>query len=117
MEYQPVFVIRRNNGNDLDYCNYSAHGEIGGVADAIGYDKTAHARKYHTAEEAQKFIDTELPEWGRGYHHPVEVKPWDLLYCATPLQGALQAAMWLPGVKISDDLLKPTPGRLLIWRR
>lgn len=110
--YQSVFVIRRNDGNDHDYCNYSMHGEMAGVADAIGYDETAHARKFRTAEEAQAFIDTKLPEWARDRHHPVEIYPWDLLYHMTPLQ----VVMLLPETEITDDLLMPTPGRLLIWR-
>lgn len=113
MEYQTVFVIRRNDDINRKCYNYSTHGEKAGVPDAIGYDETVHARKLRTEEEAQEFICTELPEWGRALHHPVEVRPSDLCFYASPLCGA----MFQKNVKISDDLLKPTPGRLLIWMR
>lgn len=113
MEYQPVFVIRRNGGRGNDYCDYAAHGEMAGVSDAIGYDETAHARKFRTAEEAQEFIRTELPVWGRDLHHPVEVTLFDLMFNMSPLY----AAKLQKNVEISDELLKPTQGRLLIWRR
>lgn len=83
------------------------------MPDAIGYDETAHARKFRTVEEAQEFICTKLPEWGRDCHYPAEVKPWDLSLYETPLY----AAMLQQDVKIPDELLRPTQGRLLIWRR
>ena len=46
-------------------CYYAEHGEKCGVPDAVGYDTAAHARKFRTYEDAQTYIDTQMPEWAR----------------------------------------------------
>ena len=106
-----VFVIRRNGDTGGDYCDYAEHGEMGGVPDAIGYDQTAHARKFRTAEAAQAFIDHELPKWGRDCHRVAAVTAHDLFFGAPALSCAMYADL-----EIRDDLLEPTKNRFRIWR-
>lgn len=98
-------------GKDTNYRYYAEHGEMGGVPDAIGYDIAVHARKFRTEAEAQDFIRTELPEWGRELHRPV-------IYHAAGYswEGAGLAAMLQCGVEIPAEILEPTAGRLRIWR-
>ena len=111
-----VFVISRNGGdlrNPFDCCCYAAHGEKGGMPDAIGYDTAVHARKFRSAEAAQEYIELVLPEWGRSIHRVTEVRPWDVLLAGLPLF----AAMCSTDEPIPDALLEPTKDRLLIWRR
>lgn len=107
-----VFVIRRSGCTGGEYCDYAEHGEMGGVPDAIGYDQTAHARKFRTAEAAQSFIDRKLPEWGRDCHHVAAVTAYELFFGAPALSCAMCADL-----EIRDDLLEPTDNRLRIWRR
>jgi len=111
-----VYVICRNGGNPSDprdYCCYAAHGEKGGVPDAIGYDTAAHARKFRSARDAQDYMERILPEWGLSNHHVSEVRPWDIF-----LDGLqLYAAMCRTDEPIPDVQLEPTKDRLLIWRR
>lgn len=111
-----VYVICRNDGNPRDphdSCCYAVHGNKGGLPDAIGYDGAAHARKFRSVEDAQKFIRHRMPEWGRNSHCVSEVKPWDILLAGLPMY----AALFDLDVPIPDVLLEPTVGRLLVWRR
>ena len=55
-------------------CYYAEHGEKCGVPDAVGYDTAAHARKFRTYEDAQTYIDTQMPEWARPSHHPASYR-------------------------------------------
>lgn len=108
-----IFVILRNGGR-IDSCdNYSAHGCVGGVEDAIGYGELADARKFLTREDAQAYIDSELPAWGRHLHHPEAVFPWDLMFT----NAALSAYLRYPELEIPPALLEPAKGRMLVWRR
>lgn len=108
-----IFVILRNGGQISRCDNYSAHGCVGGVEDAIGYGELVDARKFLTREDAQAYIDSELPAWGRRLHHPESVFPWDLA-CS---HAALSAYLRLPDLEIPPALLEPAKGRLLVWRR
>lgn len=99
--------------NPHDYCCYTTHGEKCGMSDAVGYDTAAHARKFQNVEEAQNYIDSKMPEWGRDIHQVTEVRPWDVLLAGLPLF----AFMCTPDEPIPDALLEPTQNRLLIWRR
>lgn len=108
-----VFVILRNGGRINSGDNYSVHGCVGGVEDAIGYGELEDARKFLTREDAQSYIDSELPEWGRSLHHPEPVFPWDLLFTKTPLAAYLR----YHDLEIPPALLEPAKGRLLVWRR
>ena len=65
-----LYLIRNTRDTDL---YYAEHGEIGGVPDAVGYDEPLHAMKFRTYEEAQAYIDTQLPEWTRDCHRPAEL--------------------------------------------
>lgn len=112
-EFTSVFVILRNGGRISQCDNYSMHGSMGGVEDAIGYGSLMDARKFLNSEAAQAYIDKELPSWGRSLHHPAEVFPWDLTFVQTPLAWYLQH----PEVEIPPELLEPSKGRLLIWMR
>lgn len=106
-----LYLIERLDEN-TDCRYYAEHGEIGGVPDAAGYDLPAHARKFRTEAEAQDFINTQLPEWGRGLHRPVALGPSDFLWDASAL-----AAMLLYGIEVPNRVLESTPGRLRLWRR
>ncbi len=106
-----VFVISRNSGCcGMDY--YAAHGEMGGVKDAIGYDEKAFARKFLTEEDAISFIGNELPEWGRAIHHAEEMELYEFMLRCPVLFSALlgndEEALRLA--------LEPPGHRLLIWR-
>ena len=111
-----IFVICRYDGdpkNPHDYSCYTTHGEKCGMSDAVGYDTAAHARKFQNVTEAQNYIDSKMPEWGRDIHHVAEVRPWDVLLAGLPLF----AFMCTSDEPIPDALLEPTQNRLLIWRR
>ena len=58
MNYSLYLIQNTRDNGELFYAE---HGEIGGVSDAIGYDTPQHARKFHTLQEAQDFIDAQLP--------------------------------------------------------
>lgn len=115
-ERHRVYVICRNGGDPCtphDYCCYAAHGEKGGVTDAIGYDEAAHAQKFRCAKDAKEYICHRMPEWGRSSHHVSELNPLNILLAGLPLY----AAMCNPDEPIPDALLEHTKDRLLIWRR
>ena len=98
--------------NDTMDCRYYAeHGETGGMPNAIGYETAAHARKFLTETDALRFIHTELPEWGRALHRPAALDFADFIFDAPALSTLLRH-----GASIPDHLLKPTSGRLRIWR-
>ncbi len=107
---EKIYLIERT-GESLEFRYYAEHGEVGGVQDAIGYDTAAHARKFRTKEEARDFIQTQLPEWGRGLHEVVGLGYADFLWEASAL-----SALLLQGIEIPDKVLEPTAGRLRIWR-
>jgi len=108
-----VFLIKRISADPYENCFYAEHGEIGGVEDAIGYDSSPHARKFRTEADAQNFIQTQLPEWGRDLHKAVGFGFADF-----PLLEAteLTAMLWY-GTEIPDRLLAPTAGRIRLWER
>lgn len=110
MEHGKLYLIERaDKGADFRY--YAEHGEMCRVPDAIGYETAVHARKFRTEGEAEKFIQTQLPEWGRGLHRAV-----GLDFAGFFLDGIeLSALLWF-GITVPDKLLEPTPGRLRIWR-
>ena len=107
-----LYLIERTS-KDMDYRYYAEHGEMGGVPDAIGYDDSCHARKFYSEEDAARFIQTELPEWGRDLHRPVGLTFADF-NVADGLE--LRTMLWY-GIEIPNDMLEPTAGRLRIWRR
>ena len=109
-----VFVIRRDDGRGTGCDYYATHGEKGGVPDAIGYTEMTHARKFRSAEDAQAFVEYELPAWGRKLHHPVPIPYFQFMNTSTmsKIAGCLVRDSEIP-----DALLEPTPGRLLVWRR
>ncbi len=111
MENRSVFVIHRRN--DPPGTFYSTHGAFGGVEDAVGYGDMQNARKFLSSEEAQSYIDRNLPEWARELHCPEEVYPWELTFSSPELAGLLRICE----VEIPHHLLEPVYGRLLIWRR
>ena len=93
-------------------CYYAEHGEKCGVPDAVGYDTAAHARKFRTYEDAQTYIDTQMPEWARPSHHPASCRSGSFIMEDAGLRALLNA-----GVPISDAMLSATPGRLRVWLR
>lgn len=93
-------------------CYYAEHGEKCGVPDAVGYDTAAHARKFRTYEDAQTYIDTQMPEWARPSHHRPLTVPAASSWKMPALRALLNA-----GVPISDAMLSATPGRLRVWLR
>ncbi len=106
-----IYLIKRDYDSG-DYCFYAEHGEMGGVSDAIGYDRAAHARKFRTEDEALEFIHTKIPEWGRTCHRPVVLSASDFIWDAP----GLSALLW-QGKAIPKKMLMPTAGKLRIWRR
>lgn len=109
--YDKLYLIERVD-KDTDYRYYAEHGEMGGIPDAIGYECPAHARKFRTKEDAQRFIQTDLPEWGLNLHRPIGFTFADFPLDATLLTNLLWFKMPIP-----EDMLKPTVGRLRLWRR
>lgn len=107
-----VFVIRRKDEYHDRNMNYSTHGAMGGVEDAIGYGRLREARKFLSWEETQAYIDKELPEWARTLHCPVEVSDSELMLFLPEL-GLL---LYRHAEEIPPHLLEPGNGRLLIWR-
>lgn len=85
-------------------CYYAEHGEKCGVPDAVGYDTAAHARKFRTYEDAQTYIDTQMPEWARPSHHPASYRSGSFIMEDAGLRALLNA-----GVPISDAMLSATP--------
>lgn len=106
-----VFVICRNDVcGDPKY--YAAHGEKGGVKDAIGYDDKPCARKFLTEDDAVAFIGSELPVWGRNIHSVEEMVLYEIMLNCPNLFSAL-----LGNNKEALRLaLEPPENRLLIWR-
>lgn len=72
----------------------------------------AHARKFRTYEDAQTYIDTQMPEWARPSHHPASYRSGSFIMEDAGLRALLNA-----GVPISDAMLSATPGRLRVWLR
>ena len=91
---------------------YAEHGEMGGIPDAIGYDQSAHARKFRTEDDALHFHQTQLPPWGREVHRVVGLGPGEFTWDGMGLTALLRE-----NIPIPDKMLEPTPGRLRIWRR
>ena len=85
---------------------------MGGIQDAIGYECPAYARKFRTEEEALRFIQTRLPEWGRSLHRAVGFTFADFTWEASLLSHML----WFK-IPIPDYMLEPTVGRFRLWRR
>lgn len=71
-----------------------------------------HARKFRTYEDAQTYIDTQMPEWARPSHHPASYRSGSFIMEDAGLRALLNA-----GVPISDAMLSATPGRLRVWLR
>ena len=105
-----LYLIR--NKRDDNTLFYAEHGEMGGVPDAIGYDSPEHARKFRTREEAQAYIDPQIPEWGRRCHQTVQFEASYFTWNCWGITSMLHACVPIP-----DHLMLPTPGRLRIWRR
>ena len=105
-----LYLIERINDRS-DYRYYAEHGEKGGVPDAIGYGAVPHARKFRTEGEAQDFICTRLPEWGRKLHRAVSLSFLDF-----PMDAVNFRVMLRYGIEVPDEMLKPTAGQLRIWR-
>ena len=99
------------NIRDSDHLYYAEHGEMGGVPDAIGYDTPPHAMKFLTCQDAQAYINTQLPEWARDCHRPVELTASHFTWLGCGITAMLRS-----GKPIPDRLLAPTPGRLRLWR-
>lgn len=111
MERESIFAICRKSDHPGSF--YSTHGSVRGVEDAIGYGTLEDAMKFLSCEEAQRYIDYELPGWAKELHHPVEVYCWELTFAAPELAVLLRYGE----PEIPPHLLKPTRSRLLIWRR
>ena len=114
IQTKDVFVIRRNDGRDTGCDFYATHGEKAGVPDAIGYTEMEHARKFRSAEDAQTFIENELPAWGRKVHHPAPIPRF--LFCRTSTMSKIGGCL-IRGDEIPDELLEPMPSQFLIWMR
>lgn len=114
IQAKDVFVIRRSDGHGTGCDYYAMHGEKSGVPDAIGYAEMQHASKFRSAEDAQAFIENELPAWGRKLHHPAPIPHF--LFMSTSTMSKIAGCL-IRDDEIPDELLEPTPGRLLIWRR
>ena len=74
-------------------CYYAEHGEKCGVPDAVGYDTAAHARKFRTYEDAQTYIDTQMPEWARPSHHPASYRSGSFIMEDAGLRALLNAGV------------------------
>lgn len=111
MERESIFAICRKSDSPGSF--YSTHGPVCGVEDAIGYGSLEDARKFLSFEEAQTYIDRELPGWSKELHRPVEVYSWELTFAAPELAVLLRHGE--PEIPLC--LLEPAQGRLLIWRR
>lgn len=107
-----IYLVERIN--EIGNCRYYAeHGPMGEVQDAIGYDNPEYAKKFRTEEEARRFIQTEIPEWGRETHRTV-----GLYFTDFDTADGLQLRTVLAyGIGIPDEMLEPKAGRLRIWRR
>ena len=105
-----LYLIR--NTRDTDHLYYAEHGEIGGVLDAVGYDEPLHAMKFRTYEEAQAYIDAQLPEWAKDCHRPAELTASHFTWLGCGITAMLRNRQPIP-----DRLLAPTPGRLRLWIR
>lgn len=106
-----LYAICRTNGSSGESDYYVTHGSMGGEPDAIGYSSAADARKFLSGQEAQQYIDQQLPSWGRTCHHFVSIMPEQLLFTMPHLSRLLYDDQ-----PISDELLKPNTDKLLIWR-
>lgn len=106
-----VFVICRRDDHKGPCC-YAAHGTVGGMDDAIGYDSKVYAKKFLSESDAEEFISCVMPQWARNSHYPMEVKAHDLLWDNPRLSAAMQGFS-----EITPDMLNPPGARLLIWRR
>ena len=110
-----LYVIRRHGASTGDYNNYAAHGNMGGMVGAIGYGSLIDARLFLSEEEAQTFINTKLPIWGRSSHYPVRVERRDVGLTMHRIHALLDFLE--DGKAISEELMEPARGRLLIWRK
>lgn len=97
---------------DGEYRYYAEHGEMGGIPDAIGYECSAHARKFRSEDEALHFLQTQLPQWGHEVHRVVGLDSDDFTW-----DGIGLAILLRENIPIPDKLLEPAPDRLRIWRR
>lgn len=113
MESRSVFLIRRDDGMESLGLYYSAHGPICGVEDAVGYGRLKDAKKFLSCEEAQWYIDHDLPEWARKLHYPVEIHSWDMTFEVPELAVLLRHCE----SDIPAHLLEPPQDCMLIWRR
>lgn len=109
MKDRSVFVIRSKEDAGI----YSTHGTMGGVEGAVGYGDLKDARKFLSCEDAQEYINHEMPEWARKRHDVMEVPPWELLFAAPELSCLLRHSE----EEIPPRLLEPAKGRLLVWLR
>ena len=109
MKSKSVFVIRSKENDGI----YSTHGTMGGVEDAVGYGDLKDAKKFLSYEEAQAYIDNEIPEWARKRLNIAEVSASELLFVAPELSCLLRHSE----EEIPSHLLEPVKGRLLMWLR
>ena len=67
--------------------------------------------KFRTYEEAQAYIDAQLPEWAKDCHRPAELTASHFTWLGCGITAMLRNRQPIP-----DRLLAPTPGRLRLWR-
>lgn len=105
MQRKSVFVIRQKSDRNINnYNNYTFHGTFRGVDGVMSYGDLKDARKFLTQEDAQAYINHELPEWARKNHCPVEVGAFELMFKSPEL-----AVLLLHGdMEIPLRLLTPT---------
>lgn len=109
MKNRSVFVICAKDDAGI----YSTHGTFAGMEDAVGYGELEDARKFLSREDAQTYIDCEIPEWARECHYAKEVSPLALFLAAPELSCLLRHSE----EEIPSRLLEPAKDCLLIWRR
>lgn len=113
------FIVRDTavspHPNDSEF--YSCHGIMAGI-EAAGYDLAAHARKFRTKDEAQQYIDNQLPEWARSCHKPFELMCSQLLSYThnNRTLGELIIHLLTSDQPAEESLLLETPKRMLTWR-
>ena len=59
-----LYAICRTNRSAGKSDYYVTHGSMGGETDAIGYSSAADARKFLSGQDAQRYIDQQLPPLG-----------------------------------------------------
>lgn len=88
MADRSVFAIRQKRERGGWY--YSSHGLFASVENAVSYSPLRDARKFLRCEDAQAYIDQELPEWARDVHCPIEIHTWDLMFEQPELSALLR---------------------------